>query len=204
MSCRQDVDEWGVAGRPVGRQSWPLGLWAAWVFSSRRSSAFRFESAPSQPAQSAAGMDPATSKKSHQIGPEFGGRPVSQGRVPHGRLDHDRLEVAGNSRIHTSRPRQSRIQDQIDCRFAVGSRKGPCPCRQLEESQPERINVAPSVDSAFKLFRGEVAQRSRRCRMLAVDESFCALCQAEIGDPDFPSRVEQQIGRLNIAVQNSM
>ena len=72
----------------------------------------------------------------------------------------------------------------------------------LVQHQTQSVDVTPAVGLARHLFRRHVAQRTddfARSREPVALEQFC---QAEIGDPNRACLVEDQVGRLDIAVQN--
>ena len=73
--------------------------------------------------------------------------------------------------------------------------------QQLVQGQAEAVDVAPRVALAGKLFRGHVAQGSDEHVGLRDVVMLHRLGQAEVRDPDDALCVQQEVGRLDVAVQ---
>src|SRR5437868_78321 len=75
---------------------------------------------------------------------------------------------------------------------------------QLIQGKSQRINVAASVLATLETFRRHVTQRADEVAGGRQVISAFDLGQSEIGDPDDPMLIEQQIARLDVAVQDSL
>ena len=78
--------------------------------------------------------------------------------------------------------------------------------QQLVQRQAQRIDVAAGVALAFERLRRHVAQRAQD--VAGVRQIVAAgsghLGQAEVGDPHRAAHVQQQVGRLDVAVQDAL
>ena len=85
----------------------------------------------------------------------------------------------------------------------VGRPGGP-QCQQFVQREPQTVDVAAGVGVAAHLFGGHVPQGSDNVAALRNVVAFDGFGQPEVGHPDNALPVEQQVGRLDIAVQNSL
>ena len=104
----------------------------------------------------------------------------------------------------SSDPRPGRLLglDLLDQLEPVGRVEGRPERQQLVERQPQRVDVGPGVPLAPEPLGGHVAERAQD--VAGVGQPLVlALGQAEVGDPDDPRVVEQQVGRLDVAVDDA-
>src|SRR5205823_4898711 len=73
---------------------------------------------------------------------------------------------------------------------------------QLVERSPQAIDVAPRVGPAIEPLRRHVAQRADDVAGLGRTVAPLGLGQPEVGEPDSPLGVEQQVRRLDVAVED--
>jgi hypothetical protein len=66
------------------------------------------------------------------------------------------------------------------------------------------MNVGAGIGVTTQLFRGHVAKGTDNFSGLRQSVRFDGACQSEIRNADGPVGIEQQIGRLDIAVQNTL
>ena len=75
--------------------------------------------------------------------------------------------------------------------------------QHLVERRPQGVDVAPGVRDAAEPLGGHEAQRPDQVVRLREVVPILELGQAEVGDPDVPQRVEDQVRRLDVAVQHA-
>ena len=130
------------------------------------------------------------------------GRRVAVARVLLDRLEDDRLQVAGDARVDRSRPGRLDGLDLLGERHPVGRVEGRPQHQQLVEGQAQRVEVGPGVPLAAEPLGGHVAERAQDVagpgQVVVVD-----LGQAEVADPDDALGVEQEVRRLDVAVEDA-
>ena len=75
---------------------------------------------------------------------------------------------------------------------------------QLVKGQAKAVNVAAGIGVAGELLRRHVTQRAHHGPGLGHVVVLHRLGQPEIGDPGHALRVQEQIGRFDVAVQRMM
>ena len=121
------------------------------------------------------------------------------------RLQADRLQVARDLRARAWRGRGgSRSVDLLDQPVAVGRRERRPERQQLVERQAQRVDVAAGVGLAVEPLRGHVPQRADDVAGVGQVVVGDRLGQAEVGDPDGPVEVEQQVRGLDVAVEDPL
>ena len=119
---------------------------------------------------------------------------------------NDRHQVARRLRIHLVQGRRLARGDLLDQPVAVLVLEGGTGRQELVERQPERVDVAARIALAVESFGGHVAERAQKVAGVrqVVGAGAGHLRQPEIGDPDRAAQVEQQIGGLDVAVQDPL
>ena len=92
------------------------------------------------------------------------------------------------------------VVDQV---VPVGGRKCRPRRQQLVERHAKPINVGAGVRCTAKSLRRQIAQRAHHVSAVGQVAPFL-FREAKIGDPDNAVRIEQQVGRLDVAVQNAL
>ena len=75
--------------------------------------------------------------------------------------------------------------------------------QQLVERRTQRVDVTATVRDAPEPLGGHVPQGPDQVLRLRKVVPLLELGQAEVGDPDVPQRIQDQIGRLDVAVQDA-
>jgi hypothetical protein len=120
------------------------------------------------------------------------------------RLLDDRLEVAGNLAIEPVQRRRRLIGHLLDQAAALLLVERRAEGEHLVERQAQRVDVAPAVDLAAERLGGHVPQGAEDVTGVGEVLLVVRLGQAEVGDPDDAARVEQQVGRLDVAVDDPL
>ncbi len=148
-----------------------------------------------------AGPDGLVQQEATQVLGHRLGRGISPPRVLLDRLQDDRLEVARDAAVQRSGPRRLLVLDHLDQLQPVGcDERGP-ERHQLVQGQPQRVEIGAGVALAAEPLRRQVADRPQDVaggRQAVV----LGLGQAEVGDPDHAGVVQQQVRRLDVAVDD--
>ena len=131
-------------------------------------------------------------------------RHVPLSRVVRRGLPHDGLEVHGDSRIERAGTAWRRPGDVGQERHAILRGVRGSECQHLVERDPETVEVAPNVRRTTQTLRGEVAQGSRDGAGQRVLSPVGFLAEPEVGDPELPVRIEDQVRRLDVPVQHAL
>ena len=91
--------------------------------------------------------------------------------------------------------------DQLDPVRLV--ERGP-QCQQLVQGRPQGVHIAPRVGPAVEPLRRHVPQRAHDVAGARQLVAVLGLGQAEVGDPDFALGVEQEVGGLDVAVEDAL
>ena len=73
----------------------------------------------------------------------------------------------------------------------------------LVKCRPQRVNVAPGVREAVESLRGHEPQCPDQVMRVREVFRLFELCQSEVGDPDVSQPVEDQVRRLDIAMEHA-
>ena len=98
------------------------------------------------------------------------------------------------------------MQDLPQERLPVGAVEDRPQRQQLVQRRAERVDVGAVVDQdalAGRLLGAHVAQRAEQVAGLRQAGVGVELGQAEVGDPDVAAAVDQQVGRLDVAVDDA-
>ena len=130
---------------------------------------------------------------------------MASGRLFGQTLQNDGFQISIDLRVQQARRQRRRVQNlQNGVDRCRGPKRRPA-CNQLIEHAAKRINVAGRPDEAALatgLFRRQIAggaEHGAACSQPRVH--FRPSGQAEIGDPRPIQRVDQDIGRFQVAVQ---
>jgi hypothetical protein len=150
-------------------------------------------------------LDRAILQESTQVVGQVARRRVAVPNIPGDRLEHDGLEVARHRWISQARSLRLVERELMQQFGTIAAVVGRLEGHELVKCRTERIDIRTVIDNLAArrgLLGAHVPQRSQqvaRHRELAVD---LHPCQAEVGDPEIAARVEQQIGRLDVAVDD--
>ena len=95
------------------------------------------------------------------------------------------------------------VGDPIDQRELIHGIERGAEYEHLVERRAQGVEVASSVGHAAESLGRHVAERADHVARVRQVVAFLELRQAEVGDPYIPQRVEQQVRRLDIAVENA-
>ncbi|MCG3180811.1 MAG: hypothetical protein BIFFINMI_03174 [Phycisphaerae bacterium] len=131
-------------------------------------------------------------------------RRVAVGRVASDGLEDDGLQIARDVGVDASRPRRRLLGDLLDQAAAVALVERRAERQQLVERQPEAVDVAAAVGASGEPLRRRVAQRAGDLPAGRRVGRLDRLGQSEVGHPDHAAGVQQQVGRLDVAVQRAL
>ena len=166
----------------------------------------------------AAGNPPEPSDRadpagSHRLVVEEPGQVLRQGRGRRVAIDgtlgqclqDDRFQVAGDPPV--DQPRRNRLPAADlfhQLRGAGAIERGP-ERHQFIKSGPQAIHVGSPVDgSCSRLLGAHVTGRAQKAVMLGQAGIGESAGQAKIGDPDRSLRVDQKIGRFDVAMNDTV
>ncbi len=119
-------------------------------------------------------------------------------------LEHDRLQVAGDAAVVLPQWRRRLVGDLVDELDLVPlGERGP-QGQHLVERGAQRVDVAAAVGDAPEPLGGHEPQRPDQVVRLREIVALDQLGQAEVGDPDVALGVEQEIGRLDVAMDDPL
>ena len=152
-----------------------------------------------------AGGDGPTLEEPPQVVGQLLGRRVAVLRLLGHRLVDDGLEVGGNRGVELAQRRRLVLGNLAEELAAVGAVEGRLQGQELVEGHAQRVDVGPAVEQhvlARGLLRAHIPQgpddaAAERDQRVTLD-----LRQAEVGDPELAPVVHQQVGRLDVAVQD--
>ena len=124
------------------------------------------------------------------------GRRVSLRGVARHRLQDDRFQVAGDAPIDRPRPRHDPLRDLIDELEPVRLVERRPEREHLVQRHPERVDVAPRVGVAVEPLGGHVAEGADDIAGAGQPRlAVVGFRQPEVGDPDRPGGVQEQVRR---------
>ena len=141
--------------------------------------------------------------ESPQFGGQFLGAREPVVRVLGKGFEDDRLQVAGNPAIELPRRHRRVVLDPVNQLELVLTLERRTQGQQLVERRTQRVKVAATVRDALEPLRGHVPQGPDQVLRLRQVVPLLELGQAEVGDPDVPQRIQDQVGRLDVAVQDT-
>ncbi len=137
-----------------------------------------------------------------QLGGHLLGAPEPVARVLGEGLEDDRLQVAGNASLELPRRRRSIVLDLANQLELVLSLERRAQGQQLVERRAECVEVALGIRDAAEPLGGHVPEGSGDVRLREV-VPFLELGQAEVGDPDVPQHIQDQVRRLDVTMQDA-
>ena len=135
----------------------------------------------------------------HRVG-RWGNAAPARARSPSGRSSPGRAGRCGRASAAAPAPHAHLIHQLVPVRPVERRLERG----QLVERQPQRVDVGAGVALALEPLRCHVAQRAEDVAGVRQVVGVRRLGQAEVGDPDVPLGVEQQVGRLDVAVQDAL
>ncbi len=139
-----------------------------------------------------------------QILRQVGRAGIARRRITGHRLVHDRLQVARQVRHEGVQRRRRLAGDLTDQARPVRPIEGRPQRQQLVQSEADRVHVAAGVGLARESLRGHVPNGANDVARLGQVGAVGSLGQAKVGDPQRAVGVEQQVGRLDVAVQHAL
>ena len=147
------------------------------------------------------GLDRLVGQEPPQVLGQGIGRLVAVVGVLVDRLGDDRLQVPGNLGVDRSRPGRLLVLDPLDQPQAIRRVVGRAEGQELVEGQAQGVEVGPGVPLAPEPLGGHVAERAEDVAA-GGQAVVVGLGQAEVGDPDDALGVQQQVRRLDVAVDD--
>ena len=118
-------------------------------------------------------------------------------------LQDDRLQVARDVPVKLSRRRRRVVADPLDQTDLVGLLERRPQGQQLVQRRPQRIDIAAAIRRSPESLGRHVAERPDQLARLRAVGALLELRQAEVGDPDVAHRVQEQVRRLDVAMQHA-
>ena len=121
-------------------------------------------------------------------------------------LQDDRFQLRRDRTVKRTRRARIVVGDLTDECVAVSFIKRRPEGQELVDRRPERINIATVIDDPApgqKLLRTGVADRAEK--LTADGEPGIAgdLGQSEVGDPELPPQVHEQVARFDVPVHDA-
>ena len=120
------------------------------------------------------------------------------------RLQDDRLEVERDGPVELPRPRRLLLGHAPQQLAGAQVAERQLERQQLVERQSQAVDVAAVIGLALEGLGGEVSQRADDVAGIGQVVAPRQLRQAEVGDPGDLVLVDQQVGRLDVAVQDPL
>ena len=156
------------------------------------------------PGRSPACPDRAIGQETTQIVRQLRGVVVAPSGFLRDRLQDDGLEVTRDARIDPARAWRLGMEDPLGQPGTVaGPERGP-EREHLVERQPQPVDIAPTIRAAAEPFRGHVPERADDVALSRQFDGILGLGQPEVGHPGDAFGVEQDVGRLDVAVQDAL
>ena len=149
-------------------------------------------------------MDGPIGQETAQVVRERLGRRVALLRVLRQALQHERLQIARDPRVELARRPRRLVLHPVDQPALVRIVERRPECQQLVERQAQAIDVALRQGLALEPFRSHEADRADDVAGVRQLLRPFGLGQPEVGDPHRPLQIEQQVRRLDVAVQDTL
>ncbi len=133
-------------------------------------------------------------------------RGVALGRFLGNGFQYDGFQLHGNCAVKAARRGrvvEGNLGQQLIAVLAV---EGRPQCQQLIQGDAERVDIGAVVHLAApgrNLLGTHVAQRAQQFARHGQAGGALEQSQAEIGDPEIAAHVEQQVGRLDVAMDDA-
>ena len=132
------------------------------------------------------------------------GAVISCGRFLGDRLEHDRFQVDGNVGVDSLGSRGRVVGDASEQLGATHVRKVGPQRQQFVERDPQAINIAAAIGPAFEPFGRRISQRPDKVAGLSELIVSFRLGQSKVRHPDIAFHIEQQVRRLDVAMQDAL
>ncbi len=106
--------------------------------------------------------------------------------------------------VEPAQPRRVFLRHLADQAGAVGLVERRPQRQQLVERQPQRVEVGPGVARALKPLRRHVPQRADDVAGVRQVLGAGRLGQPEVGHPDVALAIQEQVRRLDVAVEDAL
>ena len=158
------------------------------------------------PAAHGTGQDRAAVEESLQVVGQLAGRDVSLRNGFLQALEHDRFQIAGNVRGQIARRERLALENLPQSIDAARRLKGRAAGQQRVQYRPEGIDVgcwANQIQFAGGLFGGHKAGRAEHLPGGSQSRFILhAFGQTKVGHPRPPVAVEENVGRLQVAMDH--
>jgi hypothetical protein len=165
---------------------------------------------PSNPPESTYRADPPCLhrliiEKSGEILSETRSRRIAVHRPLREHFQNNRFEISGNFGVNRPRRRGFGPRDLVDKLGCAATIKRGAQGQEFVQSSAETKDVGTPVnDTGASLLGAHIPRGSKQTIMLCKARVSDPSGQAEVGDPDCPLGVDQQVGRLDVAVDDSL
>jgi hypothetical protein len=132
------------------------------------------------------------------------GRCISIARLSGHRLEYDGFQIKRNRGVKLTERLRAIVEQALDELDSIRLIECGLSRQELVECRSKSKDVATWVRPAVESLRSHEPEGADDVAGAGQIFASFGLCQAEIGDPDLPLRVEQEIGRLDVAVQYSL
>jgi hypothetical protein len=116
----------------------------------------------------------------------------------------DRLQVARDLGVEPPQPFGLSLRHLSDQAASVLAAEGGAQRQQLVEGQSQRVDVAAGVGLPVERLRWHEPQGAEKIAGLGQVVLVARLGQAEVGDPNGAAGVDQEIGGLDVAVEDAL
>ena len=152
----------------------------------------------------ATGANRPVLKEAAEVGGQLAGRLIAMGRIAGHRLHHYGFQIAGDGRIELARVGRLLVRHLVDQAMAVLLVECRPQRQQFVQRQAEVVDVAAGVGLPGELLGGHVAKRPHHVAGMGQVVRVAQLRQPEVGNPYRAAIVQQQVGRLDVAVQGPL
>ena len=135
------------------------------------------------------------------------GRIVSLGGILVEQLEQNGFQFRRNGTIEGSRPDRIVIEHLLEQGVPVRTRENRFQCDDLEKRRAERIEVSAMIEEhllAGNLFGTGVADGAHQIAGSREVLFRMQMRQPEIGDPQIAMRIDQQVGGLDVAMDDAL
>ena len=136
---------------------------------------------------------------------QLGGGGIPVGGALGQRLEDDRFQVARDARVDRAGRHRLVLADLVDQLGGGLAVERRAQGQQLVEGRAQAVDVGPAVDRAGAgLLGAHVSRRAEQAVVVGQARVGQPASQAEVGDPDAPLGIDQQVGRLDVAVDHAL
>ena len=116
----------------------------------------------------------------------------------------DRIQVPGDFRRSCREPRGPLVSNTLDDLETIRFFEGRSLSGQLVEAQTQAINVGPWIAPALEPFGSHVTYGTRNLARVGQVVNPERLCQSEVGHPYDSLAIQQEVRRLDVAMQDAL